>query len=177
MSRRGSRSFRRFSRGKRDYIWCTTRVDQTIADDELLSITTLVSPSDWEASTTGFDRGTIVAIRGWLNIAQMASATNADQSTVMSYIAKNSSAASTAFTPLTAASYDSTDVMWCTGTVLAASVAGDRARLDTTVQLDVRTKRKIDSSEVLQIVSAMDIDTASPTAAICGIVRVLVQRA
>jgi len=174
---KGRRSFRRFSRGKRDYIWCTTRVDQVVLDDENLSIATLAAPSDWVASSTGFDRGTIVAIRGWLQVLQLASATNGDGTCVAMYIAKNASTASSAFSPLTAASYDVTDVMWCAGTALAASVAGDRARLDTTIQLDVRVKRKIDASEVLQLVTAMDIDTASPTAQVSGIVRTLVQRA
>jgi len=175
--RRASRSSRRFSRGKKDYIWCTTRVDQPVLDDETLFITTLVSPSDWVASSTGFERGTIVAIRGWLCVSQLASGTNADGTILAMYIAKNASTAASAFSPLSAASYDTTDIMWCDGASMLASVAGDRSHPESaTRQLDVRAKRKIDSSEVLQLVSAMDIDTASPTAQVSGIVRTLIQR-
>jgi len=175
--RRGGRSSFRFRRGKRDYVWVTTRVDQVILDDEALSAATLVSPSDWIASSTGFDRGTIVAVRGWLSFAQTVAATGADNTCVMSYIAKNSTTSASAFSPLTATSYDNTDIMWCMGSLLQASLSGDRARWDSTYELNIKAKRKIDSSEVLQLITAMDTDTASPTAALSGIVRTLIQRA
>jgi len=171
-----SRSVRRFSRGKRDYIWCTSRIDQAIIDDEGLSISTLVSPSDWEASTTGFDRGTLVAIRGWLATSQAANGTTADQTMVAMYIAKNNSAAASAFSPLLASAYDSTDILWCSGTLIQSTAAGERGRLDTTLQLDIKAKRKISSSDVIQLVTAMDVDTVSPTFFVSGIVRCLVQR-
>jgi len=175
--RRGGRSSRRFSRGKKDYIWATTRVDQPVLDDETLFITTLVAPSDWVASSTGFERATIVAIRGWLCVSQLASGTNNDGTILAMYIAKNASTAASAFSPLAASSYDTTDVMWCDGASMLASVAGDRSHPESvTRQLNVKAKRKIDSSEVLQLVSAMDIDTASPTALVSGIVRVLIER-
>jgi len=167
---------RTFRRGKRDFIWCTSRIDQSIIDDEGLSISTLVSPSDWEASTTGFDRGTLVAIRGWLFAHQGAVATAADQTMVAMYIAKNNSSAASAFSPLLASAYDSTDILWCAGALLQSSLSGDRSTLSHGIQLDVKSKRKISSSDVIQLVTAMDIDTAAPTYFVSGIVRCLVQR-
>jgi len=179
MAFRGSkRSFRRFRSGKRDYIWTTTRVEQTIADDALVSITNLVAPSDWEASTTGFDRGTLLGIRGWLATLQSAAATTADQTMVASFIIKNSSAASTAFSPLAAASYDSSDVLWCGGQLLQSSAASDRARYDMAQQqVFVKSKRKLTSADTIDFVTAMDVDTVSPTYFISGILRCLIQRA
>jgi len=173
------RQFRRSVRRTKDYIWATTRVDQLILDDEQLNFTTLLSPSDWEASTTGFDRGTLVAIRGWLCGKQTANGTTAEGTMVASFIHKNSAAAASAFTPLNAASYDSSDILWCNGFVVIGSTANDSSRYDMAAQqIHIKAKRKIDSSETIQLVSAMDIDTAAaPTYTLSGILRVLVQRA
>jgi len=170
---------RRSVRRTKDYIWATTVVDQLVLDDEALSISTLLNPADWEASTTGFDRGTLVAIRGWLHTSQIAAGSAADQTLVASYIIKNAATASSAFTPLNAASYDSADVLWCGGALIQGStLAGDKGRYQLTDgQIHVKSKRKIDSSENIQLVSAMEISAAAaPTYAITGILRVLVQR-
>jgi len=176
--KRNSRSVRRFSRGGKDYIWCTTRVDQVVLDDELVSISTLLSPSDWEASTTGFDRGTLVSIRGWLSTQQGAAGTTNDATLMAMYVVKNSSAAASTFSPLLASSYDNSDVLWSSGLMVTGTPIRDNSRMAiSTQQIDIKSKRKVSSGDVIQLVSAMDIDTASPTMFVGGFLRCLVQRA
>jgi len=167
----------RGARKKRDLIWCTSRIDQVVLDDGLLSISTILSPAEWEASTTGFDRGTLLAVRGWLNAIQGAAGTFASQTMMAMYIVKNSSAAATAFSPLNAASYDSSDVLWTWGTQVQSAVSNDKGRLTYTLGIDVRAKRKVTSGDVIQLVTAMDIDAAgAPTYNVSGILRCLVDR-
>ena len=163
---------------KRDLIWCTTRIDQLILDDALLSSTTILSPAEWEASTTGFDRGTVLRIVGWLNAVQGAVGTFASQTMLAMYIIKNSSAATSAFSPLNAASYDSSDVLWSWGELVqSGTLQADKGRLTYTLPIDIKSKRKISSADVLQLVTAMDVDAAgAPTYALSGMLRVLVDR-
>ena len=65
--RRGRRAFRR---GPKNYVWSAVlAIDQTVATG-VTAGQNIVQAGDW-AGAVGFERATLLTVRGWLNVVQV----------------------------------------------------------------------------------------------------------
>lgn len=130
-----SRGTRRFKRGPKDYIWCSVLIESDTVATTALQGENIITETDWRAGT-GFERATMLTIRGYVTCHNLSSAAN----DVKMCIAKQGDAEAT----LDAASivtYNEEDVLW-TGGMLFPSAVEPQAQ-SFTWDIHVKAKRKL----------------------------------
>jgi len=169
----GRARVRRSVRRNKDLIWVTTLIQAGLLEAPTgLDLTALIIPGDWSLSA-GFDRATLMSIRGSLAVAQSASGTGADAPGIwLAIYVTDSAVASGAFDPGNAADYALFDVLYTDsaagiGTVSAASQRGE--------QINVKTRRKINSGHDVRLAYNIPADTATPRWTVFGMLRVLLK--
>ena len=168
--RRGRRSF---SRKKGDLIWITTVVAASILETTVVDYGLLVIPSDW-GSQTGFDRATLMGIRGWLAYSQQAAAKAGDASGFYTAIyVTDASVAVNNMDPSTATEYQDFDTIWTDGLSLTTTTGTAGPMLGR--QLDIKAKRKLTSASSVRISGFVDTDTATPRVNVNGVIRSLLK--
>jgi len=169
------RSFARRAAKPKDWVWVTTLTENTIGESTLTEVQ-LVSAGTWEANANNFERCTLHRIVGYLSLAQSAAATAGEATGLYLAIAKQGLGETANFDPGTAADYDVTDVMWTWGCVAQATVS-DAKPMSNTIPIDIRVKRKLDSSEKISLFMIMGSDAASPSWKYQLCLRALINRA
>lgn len=177
MTRR-SRSRRVFRAKGKDYVWVTAIGGFVLAENS--TTVSLLSAGTWEANSLNFERATLLRIRGWMSVIQLAAASSASVPDVAFAIFKGPLTYSAGdFDPLVSSDYDATDVLWTMG-AHAGGIAFSSASLQmsNTCIVDVKAKRKMDSAEQILLSGAMGVDaTSSPQARVDFCLRMLVNRA
>jgi len=168
----GRRFARRAVRKSRDLIWITTVIQAATLETAGLDIADLVIPADWSLSA-GFDRATLMSIRGWLALSQTATGTAAEApgAYLAIYLAEQLTPANQ-MDPTNAVDYANFDVIYTdgmagVGTVSAAGMRG--------MQIDVRSRRKLTSASEIRLAIAVPVDTATPRFNTTGVLRCLLK--
>jgi len=171
-ARRGG--FRRSGRSKKgDLIWVTTIVQASLLESTPTDIGLLVIPSDWSI-TGGFDRATLMGIRGWLATSQTAAATAADASGAYAAIyVTDQAVAANSMDPSSATEYADFDTLWSDGLCLTTTTG--TAGPNPAMQLVIKTRRKLTSASSVRLAAAVDADTATPRVNWNGVIRCLLK--
>lgn len=173
--RRRRRVFR--ARRKRDLIWVTAAFSVS-AVAGVPGDTNLVQANQWQPNVnTSFDRAVLLRIVGWLSFRQTADAPTSTAFPAM-YGAIYKQVPAVSFDPAAVAGYDDTDILYTFGEMLKET--GESEATDFRAwrhrQIDLRVKRKLDSSEAIQL----SINTAGGgtpgSAEVGGILRLLIDR-
>jgi len=165
---------RRSSRAKRgDLIWVTTVIQASLLEATATDIGLLVIPADWSI-TGGFDRCTLLSIRGWLSIQQAAAATGADATgAYLACYVTDQGIAANGMDPSTATEYSDNDVLFCDGCCLVANTGTSPPLVAR--QWQVKTKRKLTSASSVRVAAVVDTDTAAPRVNFNGVLRCLLK--
>lgn len=151
-----TRSSRRFRRGKREYIWCTSLLlSQTLTTTRL--IIPIVLPQEWERSSgVSFQKGAVLQrIMGWISVIPFGTTTSA--STMAGMILIND-VDETPGDPTLVADYVDEDIFWTFGHSSGTTAADANEVL--TQQVDIRSKRKLASNQVVNLL--LNGNTAAP---------------
>jgi len=174
-----SRTRRRFTRGTRTLksgIWIPALVN--FSATETSGNQTLIDPTDWEQQFGGnaFERATLTRIVGWIGYNQTANATAGGQTIINCMILKRAFAESAAADPVLLTELGERDILRVFGRPLATTAATATPSVQIVDQIDIKTKRKLDSSEVIDIVGRVNTDAASPACQVVGVLRLRVDR-
>lgn len=168
------RSRRVAVRKKRDLVWTTVVVQQILAENA--SSNSFCSPGLWEANANNFDRATLLRIVGWVGIQQNAAAT-AGAAVGFAITKEPLTYSAGDFDALITADYDTHDVLWTDGGALGESSTGPNFQTISRIPIDIRVKRKMDSSEQLLFHGSMTVDaTATPEVRVYALLRCLIDR-
>lgn len=172
MARRKGRVMRA-SRKKGDLVWITTVIAASTLEATPVDIGLLVIPSDW-GNQQGFDRATVMGIRGWLGWSQQAAATAADATgCYMAIYVTDQSVAANSMDPSTATEYQDFDTLWTDGFSLTQTTG--TAGPFPGRQLDIRARRRITSASAVKLAMLVDGDTGTPRVNVNGVVRTLLK--
>jgi len=170
---RGRRSFRRMRRGHRDLIWITTLIQASILEATVTDIADLVIPADW-STVAGFDRATLLGVRGWLATQPVAAGTATEASCMFGAMyVTDAGVAANSFNPSDANEYIDFDTIWTFGSTIGGSttLGADQAYHE----VEVKAKRKLTSAQRISIAAVVPTDTAAPRINFAGCVRCLLQ--
>jgi len=165
--------FRRSVKRNRDLIWVTTIVQAAVAETGGgLDIGDLVLPGDW-STTVGFDRATLMGVRGALGLSQTATgtATDAPGMYLAMYVTDQLTPANQ-MDPFNAADYSGfdtlyTDVIAGVGTLTGVAFRG--------MQINIKARRKLTSAQEVRLAASVPTDTATPRFNALGIFRCLLK--
>jgi len=162
---------RRAVKRSRDLIWITTIIEASILESTPTDIGLIVVPSDWVANT-GFDRATLLGMRGWYCFCQATAGTSADATGGYGaiYMCDETVPANT-MDPATATEYADFDVIHSMGCGFNTQSTPPLASVD----LKVKVKRKLTSASEIRWAVSVNADTASPRLNVNGVVRALLQ--
>jgi len=165
---------RRFSvKRSRDLVWITTIVETSVAESTALDIAQLVLSGDWSLGNAGFDRCTLMGIRGWLGYSQTAAATATEATGIWAAMyVTDGSVTTNNMDPRTAAEYAQFDTIWTDGWAFSAATTPDAPR---TIQLDIKSRRKLTTASEVRLATTIPTDTASPRCTVIGCVRSLLR--
>jgi len=162
------------TRVKKDYVWKTSSIALTGTGAGAAQYTTILTPADWQVGSTGFERATVLAIRGWLYFTNVVLGSNFPGSYAAIY--KGSVTEAPSFDPRAIATYDAYDILRVFGAPGArAAVTTASDEVPHVQHVDIKSKRKVDSSENLLFAFGTAGSAAASTNAI-GVLRVLVER-
>ena len=171
---RRTRTRRVFARKKRDLVWTTVFVTQTLAENA--SSNSFCSAGLWEANANNFERATLLRIVGWVGIQQNAAAT-AGTSVAFAITKEPLTYSAGDFDALITADYDTHDVLWTDGGCLGESSTGPNFQTNSRIPIDIRVKRKMDSGEQMVFHGSMQVDVAAtPEVRVFALLRCLVDR-
>jgi len=156
----------------RELIWVSVGVQASLLETTL-DIAQLVISADW-ATTAGFDRATILGIRGWLSVAQTAAGTGSEAPGIWLAIYKcGEDSPANSMDPHNAQDYVDFDVLWSGGQGGGTSSTG--ANAFRSYEINVKARRKINSGEQLRMAATVPTDTATPRFNVTGMLRTLLQ--
>jgi hypothetical protein len=156
-----------------DLIWITSVIAAVLLENTATVLSQIVIPSDWSANT-GFDRCTLMRIRGWLSVVQSGAATAATPTAFyMAMLTKGINDADVP-NPADAQIYSDYDTIWNDGMGLTAAVSSTQLSQRGS-QLDIKSKRRLTSGTDLSLVGFLVPDAATPRVEITGVVRALIK--
>jgi len=167
---------RRFSRGAKrakDLVWITTVFEGAMLEGTQ-DLANLVIPADWSFGNAGFDRATLMGIRGWMCWAQTAAATATEATTIyMAVYVTDQGIATGQMDPSTATEYVQFDTIYTDGYALSQNTGTGGAQLSR--QIDIRSKRKLTTAQDVRLAATMNADSATPRCTISGCFRCLLK--
>jgi len=165
---------RRSSRAKNgDLIWVTTIIQASLLESTPTDIGLLVIPADWSLSG-GFDRATLMGMRGWIGWSQQAAATAADASgAYWAIYVTDQAVAANSMDPASATEYSDFDTIFSDGISLTQTTG--TAGPQVARQLEVKARRKLTSASSVRLAASVDSDTATPRVNFNGVIRSLLK--
>ena len=140
MSRRRARYSS--SRGPKNNVWSVVLIEDLVIDT-IVTEADIVNAGDLQAAATGFQRFTLLRIRGWVSISKDVTSVVDSTLFMMIYATDNDAGV---VDPSSAASYTDEDVLWTYGVKQEGYLAANTVSSSHTVQVDVKAMRKIDTS-------------------------------
>jgi len=174
--RRRSSPRRSFAKHNKDLLWVPNSIAVTVTEAAQADIV-LLTPGDWQVGLTqSFERCTLLRIVGWLATVQTAAGTDASISALYAAVWKGGSL--DVFDPILIGDYDDHDILMTMGRGLSSSATASVTShgLSGPIPIDIRTKRRVDSSEEVILSLHINNDTATPAVNVTGILRCLVNR-
>ena len=140
-ARRRARAFRR---GPKNYVWSAVLIaDQTVGSGAMAG-QNIVQATDW-AGAVGFERATLLTVRGWLNIVQVGT----EVLQWFAVVAKQG-ADEPALDALVVATYVDEDLLWTGGgSFPATGVAQATNKDDREIHIKVKRKLSVDDNITL----------------------------
>ena len=166
---------RRSVKRSKDLIWVTTMIEASILENTPTDICIAVTPSDWSGGNIGFDRATLMSVRGWISYSQQAAATAAEATGMyLALYLTDVQVAANAMDPSNATEYSAFDTLWTDGMSLTATTGTAGPFLAR--QLDVRSRRRMTTQTDVRIAAQVSADTAgAPRVNFNGCVRSLLR--
>jgi len=168
----GRRNFKRWATKSKDLIWVTTLIRSSNLEFAGADIAELVIPADWSLSA-GFDRCTLMGIRGWLGVAQTGSGTASEAPGIWGaiYLTDQSNPANS-MDPNNAADYAVFDCLYTFGQTGVGTIGGFSTMGEQTI---VKARRKLTSADEIRVAVSVPTDTATPRFNVCGCMRSLLK--
>jgi len=174
--RRANYTRRSVARSNKDLLWVPNSIAVIVTEAAQQDIV-LLTPGDWQVGLTqNFERCTLLRIVGWLATVQTAAATDASVSALYAAVWKGGSL--DVFDPILIGDYDDHDILWTVGRALSSSATASNNSfgLSGPLPVDIRVKRRVDSSEEVILSMHINTDAATPAVNVVGILRCLVNR-
>jgi len=172
MSRRG----RRYAvKRSKDLVWVTSIIDASLLEVTPTDILDVVLSGDWSLGNAGFDRCTLMAVRGCIAYAQVAAATAAESTGMyMAMYVTSTDVAANSMDPSVATEYVTNDVIWTDAISMTTNTGTSAAQLGR--QLDIRARRKLTTASRVSLAAVVGgADTGTPRMNFNGIVRALLR--
>ena len=168
MSRRRAR--RSVSRGPKNNVWSVILIDEQTVDTSSIE-GDIVNAGDLQAPLSGFQRFTLLRIRGWLSITKAVANTT---SAAIFMVIYTTDADAAVIDTRVADNYTDEDILWTGGVAFAANGAG-AVEQSPGVQfdIDVKAMRKIDTSRDVRFSFT---STAVGAIVVSGLLRALVRK-
>ena len=168
--RRIARSGRRSSGATKNQLWIPTIMDEVTVNSSGVEVV-LCNGTDW-AIGGGFEKATILRVRGWLSFTLDPLNTVAGGIAMMIYHVDEDD---TGVSPIAAVVYTDEDVLWTQGFAWGAGNAGAvEARRGYHFNVDVKSMRKTNNGSDLRL--SLDSFNASQGSAMTGVLRVLLRK-
>jgi len=167
------RTFRRSVRRHKDLVWITTIIDASVLEVTPTDIGQIVLSGDWSGGNVGFDRCTLMGIRGWLSATQSAVAT-AGETTGMygALYVTDGQVPANAMDASVATEYAIFDTIWTFGCGMTS--VSNVSTSQNNWSLDVKAKRKLTTAQDVRLAVVVGgADTGSPRMGFNGCVRAL----
>jgi len=171
---RARRSFRRTRTASgRDLVWITTVVRASVLETTPIDIGEVVVPQDWSNGNVGFDRATLLSVRGQLSAIQVANSTATEIPGFWGamYLTDDQIAANS-MDPSNATEYVQFDTIW---TFCGANPASSGSTPFNWL-IDIRAKRKLTTQSAIRCAVTVGSDlSANPRVSFVGLFRALLQ--
>jgi len=156
-------------RGPKNQLWTVTLLNQAPVDDSPAIEAGIVEPADW-SSVAGFERATLLRVRGWISVVPNAGVVTPGTAFMMIY---KTDADDPVRAPDVVAEYADEDVMWTMG-VSWGIQAADGNGAAVTVPIDVKAMRKLTVADEIRfsVVTGAATDSCTVSGVIRGLVRV-----
>lgn len=175
MAFRSRRAFVRRARGpaRRSAFW--VNVPFIMAFTETAGNQLVLTPEDWEAtfSALQFEKALLRAVRGVLWWHQTAAGTLATSSAFWGLY--KTSIADTAAPVWTVTGMGTKDWLKTDAFCIQGTLSGTNASIQRQ-EIDIKTKRKLDSNTAIYCCGQIGADAASPSASVGGVLRFLISR-
>jgi len=169
-----ARRMRRSVRRSKDLVWITTIVEASFLDPTPSDAAVIVTPADWNGASLGFDRCTLMAVRGWLGYAQQAASTAAEATALwLAMYVTDTQVAANSMDPSGASEYNVFDTLWTDGLALTLSTGTGAPIISR--QLEIKSRRKLTTASDVRLAGCIPTDTGSPRVNVCGCVRALLR--
>jgi len=166
---------RRSAKHVRDQTWAVVLVEQATFDDTPVIENDIVIGADWSA-TTGLERATLIAIRGWLSVTRVPTLTTLRTWYSLMYTTDRETPVLVAGTngPADATGYVE-DILWTYGGIQDVGTAGAvEMPAIVTIPIHVKAQRRITSETDVRIAFA---SSGTGTFSYSLVLRALVRRA
>ena len=168
MSRRRFRSA--VSRGPKNNIWSVVLLDEVVVGTAAVE-GDIVNAAELQGAGTGFQRYTLLRIRGWLSVSKPVASVVAQNLFMIIYTTDANAGTVDA---LNATTYAVEDILWTGGVGYPANGVGAvEAQPPTQIHVDVKAMRKIDTSRDVRFAFE---GSAVGTMTVSGLLRGLVRK-
>jgi len=131
------------SRGPKNNIWSVILIDNQVVDTTVVE-GDIVNNGDLQAAATGFQRFTLLRVRGWLSITKPPENTVAASIFMIIYVTDLNAGT---VDPTNATKYTEEDILWTGGVQFEGAGAGAvEVATPIVLDIDVKAMRKIDTS-------------------------------
>ncbi len=166
MAKRSGR--RAFSRGPKNYIWTAVLLENVTVATTVLRGENIVTASDWVTSAQGFERATLLSVRGWISWHNLGSV-----SVDCKFMIVKQGDTEPDIDAANILSYTEEDVLWTGGDVVPAStVAANGNPFVMHYDIDIKAKRKLSSGNDI----ALFIAPNGASVTVSTVLRALVDR-
>ena len=159
-------------RGPKNNIWTVILMDELTVGTTAIEVN-IVQGSDWTGSVGGFQRATVMRVRGWLSVSADPTLTVATSYFMMIYVTDEDTAVQD---PSALQTYADEDILWTGGFALAAGNAGAveqrKAVYDTVI--DIKSMRKLSIGQELRL--SMISGDSGAAISVAGLLRGLVRK-
>ena len=161
---------RRGTKTKHNNVWTAVVIEDVLVTTTTL-LASIVTPDEWQASSSGFKHGTLLRIRGWLSLARN-EAVDASGTTFMAIYVEDQETAQS--DPSLVTTYNEEDVLWSAGVILAAKAAASVEQAPShQFIVDVKAMRRIDSGQAVKLVLVSStVNLLRVSGVLRGLVRV-----
>jgi len=130
------------SRGPKNNIWSVILIENLVISTTTIEAD-IITAQDIQATTTGFQRYTLLRIRGWVSMAKAVTSTTHVSMFMCIYV---TDADAGVIDPTSANAYVDEDILWTGGALFEASGAGAvEPAQPLQFNIDVKAMRKIDT--------------------------------
>ena len=165
---------RRAVKRHKDLVWITSIMDASLLESTPTDILDVVLSGDWSLGNTGFDRCTLIAVRGWMSATQTTASTAGESTAVYGAMyVTNGDVPSNSMDPSVATEFVTNDTIWTYGMGLG-SMTASVGIVQHNWELQVKAKRKLSTASRVSIAAVVaGADTGTPRVSFNGCVRAL----